>query len=170
MKTITRIVALLVVMVLLINVAGCYGSFAATKKVYEWNGSVGDKWMQSVVMWVLMWIPVYSACGFIDVVVLNTVEFWTGTNPMTMNAGEQKIKYATNDGKTYQMVMTKNNLTITETAGPDKGKAVTLTYSPETGNWTMNDGSTNSIIASVNNSNLKLFYPNGESKNVQIPR
>jgi len=121
-------------------------------------------------MWVLMWIPVYSACGFIDVVVLNTVEFWTGTNPMAMNAGEQNIKYINNDGKTFKMVMTKNNLTITETAGPEQGKAVTLSYSPETGNWTMNDGTTNSIIASVNNADLKLFCPNGDAKNIRIAR
>lgn len=170
MKTLTRIIALLVAVILLVNVAGCYGSFALTKKLYTWNGTVGDKWMNSVVMWVLMWIPVYNACGFIDLVILNTVEFWTGSNPITMNDGDQKIQYATNDGKTYKITMSKNNLNILETAGPDKGKAVTLTYSPENGNWSMNDGKTQSIIANLNNNNLKLMYPNGDSKSVQIPR
>ncbi len=170
MKAITRIIALLVVVILLVNVAGCYGSFALTKKLYNWNGTVGDKWMNSVVMWVLMWLPVYNAAGFIDLVILNTVEFWTGTNPMTMNAGEQNIKYASNDGKTYKITMSKNNLNITETAGPDKGKTVTLAYSPEDSNWTMNDGKTESIIASLNSGKLNLISPSGDTKSVVISR
>src|SRR5690606_38828150 len=31
------------------SLQGCYGSFAATKKVYKWNGTVGDKWVNTVV-------------------------------------------------------------------------------------------------------------------------
>jgi hypothetical protein len=154
--------------ILLVNVAGCYGSFALTKKVYEWNGTVGDKWVNSAVMWVLMWIPVYSATTFIDFVILNTVEFWTGSNPMTMKAGEQKIQYATNDGKTFKMEMTQNNMTITQVKGPDKGKSVTLTYSPENGNWTMNDGTSTKVIANLNETNLNLIYPNGDTKTVDL--
>lgn len=168
MKTITRIIALLVVLILMVYVAGCYGSFALTKKLYQWNGTVGDKWMNSIVMWVLMWIPVYNAAGFIDLVVLNTVEFWTGSNPMAMKAGETETKYATSDGKTYKIEMTQNNMSIIETAGPDKGKSISLTYSPENGNWTMNDGKVNTIIASMNNKNMKFFYPNGDAKTIQI--
>jgi len=47
---------------------GCYGSFSLTKKLYNWNGSLGSKFVKTGVMWVLMIVPVYSACGFIDFV------------------------------------------------------------------------------------------------------
>lgn len=168
MKVTTRIISLLVALILLVNIAGCYGSFALTKKLYDWNGNAGDKWMDTVVMWVLMWVPVYSACGFIDVVVLNTIEFWTGSNPVTMQEGQQKTQFAANNGKTYKIVSQKNNLSITETSGPDKGKSITLTYSPQDGIWIMNDGNASSVIASIGNKNLRLFYPDGDTKNIRI--
>lgn len=170
MKSLRRIIAVLVVIAMMVNLVGCYGSFALTKKVYDWNGTVGNKWMKTVVMWILMWVPVYNAAGFIDLVVLNTVEFWTGSNPLAMEAGQQSIKYATNDGKTYKFEMTQNNVTITQTVGPDKGKSIKLTYAPETGNWTMNDGVESTVIASMKGNNFNLIYPNGDLKAVPLAR
>ena len=134
MKTMKRIVTMLVVFAMLINLVGCYGSFALTKKVYDWNGSLGNKWVNTVVMWVLMWVPVYNAAGFIDIVILNTIEFWTGSNPVAMNDGIESIKYVSHDGKTYRIAISKNQMNITETIGPDKGKSVNLSFSPDSGN------------------------------------
>jgi len=170
MKIFTRIVAALVIMAMLVNLVGCYGNFALTRKVYNWNGSLGNKWLNTVVMWILMWLPVYNAAGFIDLVILNTVEFWTGSNPLAMEDGVQNIKYATNDGKTYKFIMSKNNLSITQTVGPDKGKSILITYNPETGNWTLDDGQSVNTIASLKNNNLSLIYPNGEMKNISVVR
>jgi hypothetical protein len=118
-------------------------------------------------MWVLMIIPVYSAAGFIDFWILNTVEFWTDSNPLTMNPGEQKIKYATSDGKTYKFLISKNKMDITETIGPESGKSISLFYSPENGNWIMDDGKDETVIAKMSNDNLTLIYPNKETKNIK---
>jgi hypothetical protein len=38
--------------------AGCFGKFALTRKLYSWNESVGSKFVQSLVMWVMFIIPV----------------------------------------------------------------------------------------------------------------
>ncbi len=168
MKKMQRILATLVLVALLFNLAGCYGSFSLTKKVYDWNGSLGNKWMNTVVMWILMWLPVYEAAGFIDFAILNSVEFWTGTNPLAMEDGQQQVKYATNDGKTYKIEMQKNQISITETVGPDKGKAISLTFNAENGNWTMDDGKTASIFAKATQGNMTLFNPNGDPKNVKL--
>ncbi len=62
--------------------SGCYGQFALTRKLYEWNGSLGNKFLNTVVMWAFMIIPVYAVVSFVDLIVLNLVEFWTGSNPM----------------------------------------------------------------------------------------
>lgn len=61
---------------------GCYGKFALTRKLYEWNGSFGNKFVSSLIMWIFLIIPVYGVCGFVDFVVLNLIEFWSGSNPM----------------------------------------------------------------------------------------
>jgi hypothetical protein len=170
MKTMFRTISLLLIMVFLLNVFGCYGSFALTKKVYNLNGNVGDKFINTIVMWVFMILPVYEAAGFIDLVVLNTLEFWTGNNPLAMQDGIQAVKYATNDGKTYKIVISKNTICIAETVGPDAGKTVIVNYSPETGNWTLNNGNSEKIVANLGLNNLKLLFPNGTSREIALPQ
>jgi hypothetical protein len=170
MKTLPRIIAALLIMALLLNLFGCYGSFALTKKVYNLNGSLGDKFMKSIVMWIFMILPVYEAAGFIDLTVLNTIEFWTGSNPMAMQDGIQNIKYASSDGKTYKVVISKNNIEIEECVGPDTGKSVNIGYSPNTGDWTMNDGNAETVLAKINQDNLRLFYPNGTVKDIKLAK
>lgn len=64
--------------------SGCYGQFALTRKLYEWNGSLGNKFLNTVVMWAFLIVPVYEVCSFVDLVVLNLIEFWTGSNPMAV--------------------------------------------------------------------------------------
>jgi len=170
MKTTARIIALLVVIVMLVNLAGCYGSFSLTRKLYTWNGSLGDKFVNTAVMWVLMILPIYEFTGFIDFVILNTVEFWTGSNPLAMQDGEQDIKYFTNEGKTYKIVITKNNVNILETVGPDSGKSINLSFTQETGNWSLSDDKHDTVIANLNADKLKLFYPNGEFRDIVLAK
>lgn len=62
--------------------SGCYGKFSLVRKLYEWNGSFDNKYLVSILMWAMMIIPVYGIASFADFVVLNLIEFWTGTNPV----------------------------------------------------------------------------------------
>jgi len=70
---------MLVVMVAL--APGCYGSFQLIQKVHKFNGTFGNKFVNELGFLVMNIIPVYGVAGFIDVVVLNTIEFWSGKNP-----------------------------------------------------------------------------------------
>jgi len=67
---------------------GCFGSFGLTKKVYNFHKSIGDKWINEVVFFVIGG-PVYGFTTFADAVVLNSIEFWTGSNPIASNTMEQ---------------------------------------------------------------------------------
>lgn len=69
---------------------GCFGSFTLTRKVYDFNKGVGDKWMQSIVAWAFCIIPVYGFAVTVDFLILNLVEFWTGTNPVTYGPGQSR--------------------------------------------------------------------------------
>ncbi len=65
------------------TLTACYGSYSLTNKLYKWNGTLGNKWLNSCVHFILWVIPVYEICiGLVDGLVLNTVEFWTGSNPI----------------------------------------------------------------------------------------
>jgi hypothetical protein len=81
-KLFKKIVVLTLVATMALMSVGCYGSFSLTKKVYNWNGSLGNKWVVELVFLAAYVVPVYSIAGFIDVVILNSLEFWTGSNPM----------------------------------------------------------------------------------------
>ncbi len=72
---------------------GCYGSFALTKKVYKFNGSLGNKWLNSIVFFVLG-APVYGVTTFVDAIVLNLIEFWTGSNPVAAAQDHMDKTYA----------------------------------------------------------------------------
>lgn len=94
--------------------SSCIGSFNLTRTVLDWNRSVGDKFVNELVFLALNIVPVYSVAVFVDAVVLNTIEFWTDENPMSMKAGEKQQKIVEIDGKTYQLTSEKYKMTIEE--------------------------------------------------------
>ncbi len=83
MKKNIRSIAL--VLALAFTVQGCYGSFALTRKLWKWNGDLGNKWASEGVFLIIGAIlPVYGICTFVDSLILNSVEFWSGKNPMAL--------------------------------------------------------------------------------------
>lgn len=76
--------------VLIVSLTGCFGGFRATKAVHEFNREVHpNKWVQEIVFLGLVIIPVYGLATLFDAIILNSIEFWTGDNPMA-KAGDQK--------------------------------------------------------------------------------
>ena len=102
--------------------AGCYGSFNLTRKVWKWNGEVGGKWVNEIVFLVMNVIPVYGVAGMADVVILNTIEFWTGTNPVTAQ-NEQPSNLKGDDGTTVTFNAQDKVMQITRTI-PGKGETI----------------------------------------------
>lgn len=70
--------------------SGCMGSFTLTKKIYRWNQHVsGDRWVNEIVFLVGLILPVYSLSLLADGVIFNSIQWWTGSNPVA-DAGQQK--------------------------------------------------------------------------------
>ena len=71
-------------------VSGCYGPFYLTRKVWKFNGEVSDnKWVVELVYLLCTWLPVYAIAGAADAIIFNSVEFWTGENPLAEGASAQ---------------------------------------------------------------------------------
>jgi len=100
-----QVVLVLLIASIAVMSVGCYGSFNLTKKVYNWNGTMGDKWTKELVFLVLNIVPVYGVAGWIDVVILNSIEFWTGNNPVASNI-------SSDDGTTVAFNAEKKEMTI----------------------------------------------------------
>jgi Domain of unknown function (DUF3332) len=78
--------------------SGCWGSFGATKGLWHWNDGLGSKWVKWLVFFGLSIIPVYELFVLGDALVLNSVEFWTGSNPVKSAAnGSSVTRVATSD-------------------------------------------------------------------------
>lgn len=65
----------------------CYGNFPIVRLVYKVNGQIGSKvglsglaarLVNTLVMWILMLFFVYGISGFVDMLIMNAIEFWTG--------------------------------------------------------------------------------------------
>ena len=74
---------------LILNIAGCYGPFNLTRRLYQWNGQVGTKWEREFVFIIFVWAPVYEITALGDAIVFNSMEFWTGKNPVDPPSGRR---------------------------------------------------------------------------------
>ena len=64
--------------------SGCLGQNALFNKVQDWNASATDeKFINQGISFAFWFIPVYGLTLFAHVVVLTSVEFWTGANPVS---------------------------------------------------------------------------------------
>lgn len=119
---------------------GCYGEFALTHKVYEWNGGVSpNKFVTSLVFWGLCIIPVYEVAAIIDAVILNLIEFWTGTNPVTMNEGDYEMQLVTVKGDRFKIEATKDTFTTTQLSGRKAGEVRIMKFDRTTMTWNYTD-------------------------------
>lgn len=85
---IRRSMAVGVVLVLFSASTACYGPFNLTRTVHKWNGTVkgsgevSAKWMKELIFLALVIVPVYQVSTLADVLVFNSIEFWSGDNPI----------------------------------------------------------------------------------------
>jgi hypothetical protein len=106
MRSLRRSIAVIALLALSVPATGCYGTFTLTKSLHSWNGKLGDKFVNALVFFAFVIIPVYEVVVLADMIVLNTIEFWSGKNPTTaMKDGEVHEKVAVIDGKHVKMTI-----------------------------------------------------------------
>lgn len=150
--------------------SGCYGNLTLSKKVYNWNGTIGTRVVNSVVMCVLSAVQVYSALVFIDLVLLNSIEFLTGKNPLAMADGEIETRIVENNGKLYQIVTTKNRIEISEAHSSTPNKTAVV-YDQNSGAWLLETANGVRRIAEMDDSNpniMTVIHPDGHRVQVAL--
>lgn len=171
MKKRNKIAALTLASIFGLTQTACLGSFNLTQNLHEWNtNATGNKFVNNLLFWVMNIIPVYGAAVFIDAVIFNLIEFWTGSNPIAMNEGEVEKQLYERDGITYEMKATKNNFEITVLNGEKAGEKVHLQYNPSDKSW--NKLEENGIALKLVEFNddmteVTLFQPNGATITVE---
>lgn len=164
----TTVLLLVLAAFLSVSLFSCYGNFTLTRKLYEWNGTLGDKYINNIVFWILLFIPAYGFTTLADFFVLNTIEFWTGTNPMSMNEGQEVIKYAQTDDASFKITITKNNIAIDELTGKNAGQSVLLSFDEESQAWYLVNDGDNIKVATMDGDKMNLIYPSGNTLTVDL--
>ncbi|MBF0430124.1 MAG: DUF3332 family protein [Fibrobacteria bacterium] len=141
---------------------GCYGKFPLTRKVYEMNGSIQNKFAKSALTWVLIIVQVYSVLGLVDFAILNVIEFWTGSNPLAMEEGQVEEQIVEKDGKQYKITATKNRLDI-ESLNQSEATQISMRYNEEKKSWFVQTQDGTFKVAELEDNNvLSLLAPDGQ--------
>ncbi|MFT6167610.1 MAG: hypothetical protein ACJASF_002310 [Vicingaceae bacterium] len=144
---------------ILITQTGCFGSFSAIKKVYEFNDSVDDKFVKTLLFYVLNIIPVYGVAGFLDAVIFNLIEFWTGSNPIAMELGQMEEQLITLNGEIYKVTATQNKMVFAKIDGTDLVDMGAVYFDSENYVWNFEkDGEVNKLASFDPGNNQVNYY------------
>lgn len=141
--------------------SSCIGSFALTNKLLSWNKQVGSKFVNELVF-VAFWIlPVYEVSALADVLVINSIEFWSGSNPVaqgrTVIDGQDGRYLVDCDGKGY---------TITS---ENDGSVVRLDFDSEDQSWSATvGGETYELMTFVDDTHVRMPAADGGSVVVSL--
>jgi hypothetical protein len=113
----------------------CIGSFGLTNKLFDWNNTIGSKFVNALIFFLFVIIPVYGITLAIDAIVLNTIEFWSGKSPVAMDPGEKETQILADGNKVYKITATQNQWEIEHLEGPDKGKQIFFVFNPDESAW-----------------------------------
>ena len=140
--------------------SSCVGSFGLFNRLSSWNQSIGSKFVNELVFLAFNIVPVYGVSYLADALVINSIEFWSGSNPM---ANVKKVK---GENGNYMVKTLENGYSITkegETASMD------LIYNKEANTWNVvANGESAELIKMNNDGTADLFLPNGEKMNVTL--
>ena len=109
--------------------SSCIGSFGLWNSLKDWNQGVSNKFVNELIFLAFHIVPVYEIAYLADVLVLNSIEFWSGSNP-TASIGE--VKTVQGENGEYLVKTNENGYTITK-KGEDK--SVDLVYNKENNTW-----------------------------------
>ena len=69
---------------------GCTGSFHLTRNVWQFHRGMEGEWTDELVFLGCVILPVYGLASLGDAIIFNSIEFWTGENPITVKADTEK--------------------------------------------------------------------------------
>ena len=151
--------------------SSCYGPFRLTTRLHTWNGQVGDKFVNALVFFAFVVVPVYGVTTFADAVVFNTIEFWGGQNPVAMKEGEVREQLIEKNGQSMKLVASHNKCEIVILSGENKGHKTTMLYDEKESAWMLQKAEGNQkLVQMVEGADGKpmarIFLPDGTSFDV----
>ena len=151
-------VTLLVAMTLASSVlfSSCIGSFGLSNKLLDWNRNIDSKFVNELVFIAFWIVPVYEISALADILVLNSIEFWSGSNPVA-------------DAGTVKTIETKDGTYAIETQKDGEEKAVDLVFNEADQSWNVEaDGESTKLLKFTGDDEVVMYLPDGKEMNVEL--
>lgn len=163
-KTFLRVGLVLTVCASL-GLSSCIGSFALTNKLLNWNKTVGNKFVNELVFFAFWVLPVYEVAGLADFLVINSIEFWSGDNPMAQ--GTKRI-----DGTDGQRYLVKCDGKGYDIISEDDGTKVRLSFDAKQQRWDVitPDNKTYELMTFVDPEHVSMPTADGGRTTVSLDR
>ena len=142
-----------------LTMSSCIGSFGLFNKLLSWNKGIGNKFLNELVFIVIS--PAYAVCGVADLLVLNTVEFWSGRSPIARVGHVENVWGQ--DGRLYAVKTMKDGYEVTK---PD-GDKVYFVHNADDDSWMMKaDGKETELFRFNEDGTIQAYLPDGGTINV----
>ena len=143
--------------------SSCIGSFGLTNKLLDWNKNIDSKFVNELVFIAFWIVPVYEISALADVLVLNSIEFWSGSNPVA-------------DAGSVKTIDTKNGIYTVETKKDGyhiqkegEEKALDLVFNETDKSWSVEaNGEATKLLMFKDNDEVDMFLPDGKEMNVEL--
>lgn len=154
-------VAIVLSLVASISMTSCLGRFALANKVLAWNKQVGNKFVNELVFFGLWIVPVYELSFLADIVVFNSIEFWSGVNPVV---AQTKVI----DGKDARYLVACDNTGYTITNLSDNSE-IKFNFDKDNNSWSIEEnGQEHLLFTYVDENHINMVTPDGSFRNIEL--
>lgn len=139
----------------------CIGSFGLTNKVLSWNQQVGSKFTNALIFAAFCVIPVYELTVMADILIINSIEFWSGSNPVTASA-----EIIDGENARYLVERNSNGYIITNT---NDNSVVKFNFDSNNNSWSLEqNGTTYPLMQFVDDNHVKMITPNNTYQTIEL--
>lgn len=160
MKKIAKLSVMMVAFSIMFS--SCIGSFQLISKLKNFNDGIGSKWINELVFVAFCIVPVYELSALADVLVLNSIEFWSGKKALA-DAGETKI-IKNSKGQDIEVKTLENGYALN-----DGTNTMNLVFDEKEQIWSAEyEDQVMNLIRLVDENNAQLFLKNGEVMDITL--
>ena len=141
--------------------SSCIGSFSLFNKYEKWQCNMSSSHILNGIVGLVLQPICAPICAVVDALVLNTIEFWSGNNPMASNT--QKVKGQ--DGTMYVVKTMRNGYKIISPTGD----VTVFKHNAKTDTWSITqNGKTRDFLRFKGDGSVETVLQNGETLTVSL--
>lgn len=141
--------------------SSCIGSFGLWNSLKDWNQGVSNKFVNELIFLAFHIVPIYEVAYLADALVLNSIEFWSGSSPVA-SIGE--VKTVQGENGEYLVKTNEDGYTISKKG---EEKSVDLVYNKEKNTWNaVADGQSFELVKINEDGTATMSLQNGTSMTV----